>query len=149
MIPGNGRSAIAEGIAKSRLFQHVTATDAAVGVSEAMSVATAPLHLTNCLKFEHDDITHSSFGSTCVDCILDKGLVDALACADDAAIILGIAASEYARLLRLDGILVIISGRPMISCLLPFQDWALLQEVGFKAASGASCWMFVLSPRRL
>jgi hypothetical protein len=97
------------------------------------------------LRFATDDIRHSHLESGSVDCILDKGLLDALACCYEDAVTQERpvlrqrsqgkqyqkqyqrgtqgereAVSEYARLLRRGGVVVVNSGRPRRSTLGPF-----------------------------
>ena len=173
LVPGNGRSEVAERLAackrttgargESPLFTEVIVTDAARNITESMAEQAAASALdydstdapasssssssssSSLLRFATDDIRHSHLESGSVDCILDKGLLDALACCYEDAVTQERpvlrqrsqgkqyqkqyqrgtqgereAVSEYARLLRRGGVVVVNSGRPRRSTLGPF-----------------------------
>lgn len=158
LLPGNGRSNLAECIALTGIFRHVLATDAAHGVCEAMTSknATVDSFLSttstrhSALTYQFDDVRKSTLESASVDCIVDKGVLDALACSLEVTSSNSCAnkpreehraVGEYHRVLARRGILVLVTGRPRSVALSPFQRggaWAMLNEIQFRRTSAHS-----------
>jgi len=147
LIPGNGRSAVAQHIAIERIFSEVVATDAADGVTSTMkSRGLLPTFIT-------DDISHSSLEPASFDCLLDKGLLDALACnISSSAAIVKHSVGEYHRLLVPGGLAIIISGRSKPAILCPFvhDQWEVLWETRYEnlASVGRSSTAASMAARR-
>lgn len=109
---------------------------------EGASASSFPSGSPSILEYAQDDILHSLQRPNSYDCILDIGLLGALACAPVVARascgLIVRAASEYFRLLRHGGLLVLVSGRERELALLPFatREWTLLREVRFGSNMG-------------
>ena len=173
LVPGNGYSNLAHDITNENIFGEVVATDVVHAVCETMKFrsmscqAKSPhtaSNLTSELLFLADDIVRSSLGTGSFDCILDKGLLDALACSlrsDNEAPDMAAAVSEYHRLLAPGGLIFVASGRGLSSILRPFGvlSWELIKEVRFEArisdkspvcvrsSNGYSCSVIALRSR--
>jgi hypothetical protein len=179
LIPGNGRSLLPFEIARLNKFNSIIVADAVADICVDMeklyhssssicsdfntdSTCDDVYHchpsLTHdtIIRFIQDDATMSTFGDNQFDMILDKGLLDALACCfgsiennmstthqnlKQTKLSLGI--DEYHRLLKANGLLVLISGRDRSLVLKDFlltlktsntsttSSWVLISETQF------------------
>jgi hypothetical protein len=108
------------------------------------------------LTYQFDDVRASALESASVDCIVDKGVLDALACSLSSASSSSSSSSaetreehralgEYHRVLTAKGVLVLVTGRPRSVALAPFKEatWGVLAEVNFRhglaAEAKATC----------
>jgi ubiquinone/menaquinone biosynthesis C-methylase UbiE len=109
LLLGCGNSKLGEDMAEHGWRGPLIQVDVVSRVLDTMAERCAPLVEQGVMDFVHDDATVlSAFDNKTIDAVIDKGLVDALFCADNFNQVHGVCNSAH-RVLKNGGILLIFS----------------------------------------